>query len=68
MHAYVSANGGTPELLIKGTILNAAKEGFPVVPRMLPDRKTVLFTNYTGSDVSNWQVGIQSLKWGSGKF
>jgi serine/threonine-protein kinase len=64
----VSANGGTPELLIKGTLFNAAKEGFPVTPRMLPDGKTVLFTNYTGSDASNWQIGIQSLKSGERKI
>ena len=64
----ISANGGTPELLIKGTILNAAIEGFPMFPRMLPDGKTVLFTNYTGSDASNYQVGIQSLKSGERKI
>jgi serine/threonine protein kinase/Tol biopolymer transport system component len=64
----VSADGGTPEVLIKGTILNAAKEGFPVLPRMLPDGKTVVFTNYTGNDPSNYQIGIQSLKSGERKI
>jgi len=64
----VSADGGTPEMLIKGNLLNAAKEGFPVVPQMLPDGKTLLFTNYTGADPSNWQIGIQSLKSGDRKI
>jgi Tol biopolymer transport system component len=53
---------------VKGTILDAAKEGFPVMPRMLPDGKTLLFTNYTGSDPSNWQIGLQSLKSGERKI
>ena len=52
----VSANGGTPEVLVKGSIANAAKEGFPILPQMLPDGKTLLFTNYTGADQSNWQI------------
>jgi Tol biopolymer transport system component len=64
----VSADGGTPELLIKGSLINAAKEGFPIAPQMLPDGKTVLFTNMTVTDVSNWQVGIQSLKSGERKI
>jgi Tol biopolymer transport system component len=64
----VSADGGTAEVLIKGSIIDAAKEGFPVVPQMLPDGKTLLFTNYLGSDRSNWQIGIQSLKSGERKI
>jgi Tol biopolymer transport system component len=64
----VSANGGTPELLIKGSLLDVAKEGFPILPRMLPDGKTVLFTNVINSDASDWQIGIQSLKSGERKI
>jgi serine/threonine-protein kinase len=62
----VSANGGTPESLVKGSITNAAKGGFPAVPQMLPDGKTLLFTN-AGSDAANSQIMIQSLKSGKRK-
>ncbi len=64
----VSADGGTVEVLIKGSILNAPMGGFPIAPQMLPDGKTLLFTNYTGTDASNWQIGIQSLKSGERKI
>jgi serine/threonine protein kinase len=64
----VSGDGGTPELLIKGSLMNAAKGGFPIAPLMLPDGKTLLFTNMTAADSSNWQVGIQSLKSGERKI
>jgi serine/threonine protein kinase/Tol biopolymer transport system component len=64
----VSADGGTAEVLIKGSIVNAAKEGFPARPLMLPDGKTLLFTNNTGSDPSNYQIGVQSLKSGERKI
>jgi serine/threonine protein kinase/Tol biopolymer transport system component len=64
----ISADGGTAEVLIKGNLLNAVKEGFPITPRMLPDGKTLLFTNYTGPDPSNWQIGVQSLKSGERKI
>jgi Tol biopolymer transport system component len=64
----VSADGGTPDVLIKGSLVaDPDKEGFPVVPQMLPDGKTLLFTNVIGLDPSNWQVGIQSLKSGERK-
>jgi serine/threonine protein kinase/Tol biopolymer transport system component len=64
----ISTDGGTAEVLIKGSMLNAAKEGFPTGPQMLPDGKTLLFTNYTGSNQSNWQIGVQSLKSGERKI
>jgi serine/threonine protein kinase len=63
----VSADGGTPDVLIKGSLTDLAKEGFRAVPQMLPDGKTLLFTNVIGADPSNWQVGIQSLKSGERK-
>ncbi len=59
----VSANGGTPENLIKGGI-NIAKEGIPLMPQMLPDGKTLLFTYITGNDA---QIAVQSLQSGERK-
>ena len=44
----VSANGGTPESLVKGSLADIAKKGFPTYPQMLPDGKTLLFTNASG--------------------
>ena len=59
----VSADGGTPEMLVQGNLANAAKKGLlPIAPQMLPDGKALLFTNLTGTDVSNWQIGVQPLK------
>ena len=40
----ISANGGTPESLVKGSIANI-KQGLPILPQILPDGKTILFTN-----------------------
>jgi serine/threonine protein kinase len=52
----VSADGGTPESLLK------AKSGVFVSPQMLPDNKSVLFT-----DVSQAKIVVQSLKTGERK-
>ncbi|MBN1570279.1 MAG: protein kinase [Acidobacteria bacterium] len=62
----VSANGGTPENLIKGSVARGAKEGFPVFPQMLPDGKGLLFTNLF-SDFADHQIVVQSLKSGERK-
>jgi len=57
----VSANGGTPEVLVKGS--GIMKEGLPTAPQMLPDGKTLLFTNIVGgTDFNNYQIVAQSLK------
>jgi serine/threonine protein kinase len=61
----ISADGGTAEVLIKTNSLNAA-EGTLIVPRMLPDGKTLLFTNQTGPNQT--QIEIQSLKSGERKI
>jgi serine/threonine protein kinase len=63
----VSANSGMPEVLVKGSIATAAKEGLPVGPQMLPDGKTLLFTNRTSGDVADYQIVVQSLKSGERK-
>ncbi len=60
----VSADGGVPELLIKGDMVDFNREGLPVFPQMLPNGKALLFTNSTGSNADDWQVVIQSLKTG----
>jgi serine/threonine protein kinase/Tol biopolymer transport system component len=52
----VSADGGTPETLIK------AKSGVFVSPQILPDNKSVLFT-----DVLTGKIMVQSLKSGERK-
>jgi serine/threonine protein kinase/Tol biopolymer transport system component len=65
----VSANGGTPEVLVKGRFANMSKEGFPYAPQMLPDGKTLLFTNAVSlTDINNDQIVIQSLKSGEQKI
>jgi serine/threonine protein kinase/Tol biopolymer transport system component len=63
----VSANGGTPEILVKGSIAGIAKEGVPAYPQILPDRKTLLFTNVTSGGVADYQIVVQSLKSGERK-
>ncbi len=61
----VSAAGGTPESLIEANIANIAKDGMPVVPQMLPDGKTVLFTSiFTIQNADGAQITIQSLESG----
>ncbi|MBN2319157.1 MAG: serine/threonine-protein kinase [Acidobacteria bacterium] len=63
----VSADIGTTEVLVKGSAANT-KEGFPSSPQMLPDGKTLLFTNYVGGDFDNYQIVAQSLESGKRKI
>jgi Tol biopolymer transport system component len=63
----VPASGGTPETLVKGSIANLGKEGFPIVPQMLPDGKTLLFTNISSAGALDSQIMIQSLQSGERK-
>jgi Tol biopolymer transport system component len=64
----VSADGGTPESIIEAELSNVSTVGIPLAPRMLPDRKTVLFTNvFNTSDMSSMQIAIQSLESGERK-
>jgi Tol biopolymer transport system component len=49
----VSSGGGTPESLIRGSAANL-KDGLPIAPQMLPDGKTLLFTNILNSNPVNW--------------
>jgi serine/threonine protein kinase/Tol biopolymer transport system component len=63
----ISADGGTPESLVKGGIGNANKEGLPVMPHILPDGKTLMYTNVVGSNVADYPIVIQSLKSGERK-
>jgi serine/threonine protein kinase len=63
----VSANGGTPEPIIKVEILKVRESGLPVFPQMLPDGKILLFTNLSGSDSLNVQIEAQSLETGDRK-
>ena len=37
----VSANGGTPESLVKASLADIAKEGFPVIPSNAPRWKNL---------------------------
>ncbi len=65
----VSANGGTPEVLVKGSAANLTKEAFPIAPQMLPDGKTLLFINMVGDiDFNNYHIVAQSLKSGERKI
>jgi serine/threonine-protein kinase len=63
----VSENGGAAEVLINGSLEDIAKEGFPDYPQMLPDGRTLLFTNERGSDVADNQIVVQSLQSGERK-
>jgi hypothetical protein len=54
----VSANGGTPELLVQ------AKGMLPVIPQLLPDGKSVMFTNVRSQP---YKVMVQSLESGKQK-
>jgi Tol biopolymer transport system component len=51
----ISADGGGPESLVKGRIANI-KEGLPIYPHILPDGKTLLFTNVFGFYLSEYQI------------
>jgi eukaryotic-like serine/threonine-protein kinase len=63
----VPADGGTPETLIKGSYANIAKDGFPLAMQMLPDGKTLLFTNPFIGGVADHQIVVQSLNSGERK-
>ena len=63
----VSANGGTPESLVKGSIADLTKKGFPINPQMLPDGKTILFTSAVAGDGTKIQIVVQSLQSGERK-
>ncbi|MBN1833205.1 MAG: serine/threonine-protein kinase [Deltaproteobacteria bacterium] len=64
----VSADGGIPESLIKAELVNLGTEGMPVAPQMLPDGKTLLFTNaFSASNTADRQITIQSLTSGKRK-
>ncbi len=58
----ISAAGGTPESLVKGSIANIIKEGLPLMPQILPDGKTLLFTNvFNVENLSESQIVIQRI-------
>jgi serine/threonine-protein kinase len=54
----ISENGGTPELLVKAT------SGIPAQPQILPDYKSVLFTDI---QTNPSRIMVQSLKSGESK-
>ena len=61
----ISGNGGTPENLIKEDLtnyLNIEKKGVSVIPRLLPDGKTLLFTNAFSLSSADMQIVVQSLE------
>ena len=60
----ISANGGTPEPLVKANLANYEKEGLPTFAQMLPDGKTLLFTGQSTGDAADNQIVVQSLKSG----
>jgi len=60
----VSANGGTPETLIKASLADLATDGLPIAPQLLPDGDTLLFTNYVAPDIVDSQIVIHSLQSG----
>ena len=55
----ISANGGTPESLVK------AKSGILVFPQILPDGKSVLYT--AAASITQIKIMVQSLKSGEPK-
>jgi serine/threonine protein kinase len=64
----VSAEGGTPESIIKAELANIGTDGLPVAPQMLPDGKTLLFTNaFSPANSADRQITIQSLESGERK-
>ncbi|MBN2319079.1 MAG: serine/threonine-protein kinase [Acidobacteria bacterium] len=60
----INANGGTPEILIKGSLGGlAAGDGVAIFPQMLPDGKNLLFTSASVLDISiKGQIEILSLE------
>jgi serine/threonine protein kinase/Tol biopolymer transport system component len=66
----ISANGGVPESVIKANAApDAARAGLPLYPQMLPDGKTLLFTNIStnSTGVTGAQIVAQSLESGERK-
>jgi serine/threonine protein kinase len=64
----ISANGGTPESLIKASITNIKEIGVPITPQMLPDGENLLFTSLFDQNAPDThQIVIQSLKSGERK-
>jgi len=64
----ISANGGTPESLMKGIPVKTQEGVSPSAPQMLPDGKTILFSNLLDRTGSNSQIVVQSLKSGERKI
>jgi len=64
----ISANGGTPESLMKGIPVKTQEGVSPSAPQMLPDGKTILFSNLLDRMGSNSQIVVQSLKSGERKI
>jgi len=64
----VSADGGTPELIIKAELANLGTDGIPLAPQILPDGKTLLFTNaFSVGEMTDRQITVQSLESGERK-
>ena len=57
----ISADGGTPEILVEMDIAEAEENGIPSISQMLPDGKTVLFNKHIGEDT---QIVVHSLESG----
>jgi serine/threonine protein kinase/Tol biopolymer transport system component len=64
----VSADGGTPQSLVKQDAAELKQQKRVLVsPKMLQDRKTLLFTSIDLKDARNSQVEVQSLESGERK-
>jgi serine/threonine protein kinase len=64
----VSADGGTPESIIKAELANIGTDGMPIAPQMLPDGKTLLFTNvFSATNLADSQITVQALESGERK-
>jgi serine/threonine protein kinase len=64
----VSPGGGTPESLFKAEFANITKDGMPIIPQMLPNGKTLLFTNiFSATNLADSQITLQSLESGERK-
>ncbi len=57
----VSANGGTPEPLMKVDLASIQEGGFPAFPRILPDGKTLLYTSVIQLSPLKAKIMLQSL-------
>jgi len=64
----VSSNGGTAETLVKSSLTDVANNGIPIIPQMLPDGDTLLFTNSYGVDSPDNEIVVQSLQTGDRKI